>query len=139
MDKNQIKAVIASRVAKELKDGDVVNLGIGIPTLVPNYLPEGVKVMLHAELGCVGAGPAPDADNVDMHVVDAGGMPATAVPGAAFIDSAVSFSIIRGGHVDATVLGCLECDEEGNLAHWIIPGKRCPVMGGAMDLVVGAT
>ena len=138
MDKNQIKAVIAARVAKELKDGDVVNLGIGIPTLVPNYLPEGVNVILHAELGCVGAGPAPDAEHADRYVVDAGGRPATCINGGAFIDSAMSFSIIRGGHVDATVLGCLECDEEGNLANWIIPGKKCPGMGGAMDLVVGA-
>ena len=138
MDKNQIKAIIAARVAKELKDGDVVNLGIGIPTLVPNYLPEGVNVILHAELGCVGAGPKPDEDNIDPYVVDAGGNPASCIVGGAFIDSATSFCIIRGGHVDATVLGCLECDEEGNLANWIIPGKRCPGMGGAMDLVSGA-
>ena len=138
MDKNQIKAIIAARVAKELKDGDVVNLGIGIPTLVPSYLPEGVNVILHAELGCVGAGPKPDEDNVDPYVVDAGGNPASCIVGGAFIDSATSFCIIRGGHVDATVLGCLECDEEGNLANWIIPGKRCPGMGGAMDLVSGA-
>ncbi len=138
MDKNQIKAIIAARVAKELKDGDVVNLGIGIPTLVPNYLPEGVNVILHAELGCVGAGPKPDEDNIDPYVVDAGGNPASCIMGGAFIDSATSFCIIRGGHVDATVLGCLECDEEGNLANWIIPGKRCPGMGGAMDLVSGA-
>ena len=138
MDKNQIKAIIAARVAKELKDGDVVNLGIGIPTLVPSYLPEGVNVILHAELGCVGAGPKPDEDNIDPYVVDAGGNPASCIVGGAFIDSATSFCIIRGGHVDATVLGCLECDEEGNLANWIIPGKRCPGMGGAMDLVSGA-
>ena len=138
MDKNEIKAVIAARVAKELKDGDVVNLGIGIPTLVPNYLPEGVNLVLHAELGCVGAGPRPAEGEEDPYVVDAGGSPSSCNPGGAFIDSATSFCIIRGGHVDATVLGCLECDEEGNLANWIIPGKRCPGMGGAMDLVVGA-
>ena len=138
MDKNEIKAVIAARVAKELKDGDVVNLGIGIPTLVPNYLPEGVNLVLHAELGCVGAGPRPAEGEEDPYVVDAGGSPSSCKLGGAFIDSATSFSIIRGGHVDATVLGCLECDEEGNLANWIIPGKRCPGMGGAMDLVVGA-
>ena len=138
MDKNQIKSIIAARVAKELKDGDVVNLGIGIPTLVPNYLPEDVNVVLHAELGCVGAGPRPDAGQADPHVVDAGGQPASCRKGGAFIDSATSFCIIRGGHVDATILGCLECDEEGNMANWIIPGKRCPGMGGAMDLVVGA-
>ena len=136
MDKNQIKATIAARVAKELKDGDVVNLGIGIPTLVPNYLPEGVKLTLHAELGCVGAGPKPE--EADPYIVDAGGSPSSVAAGGSFIDSATSFCIIRGGHVDATILGCLECDEEGNMSNWIIPGKKCPGMGGAMDLVVGA-
>jgi acetate CoA/acetoacetate CoA-transferase beta subunit len=138
MDKNEVKSTIAARVARELKDGDVVNLGIGIPTLVPNYLPEGVNVTLHAELGCVGAGPRPDEDHIDPCLVDAGGQPSSCVTGGAFIDSALSFCIIRGGHVDATVLGCLECDEEGNLSNWIIPGKKMPGMGGAMDLVVGA-
>ena len=136
MDKNQIKSTIAARVAKELKDGDVVNLGIGIPTLVPNFLPEGVKLTLHAELGCVGAGPKPE--EADPYVVDAGGAPSSCAVGGSFIDSATSFRIIRGGHVDATILGCLECDEEGNMSNWIIPGKKCPGMGGAMDLVVGA-
>lgn len=138
MDKNEIKRIIATRVAQELQDGDVVNLGIGIPTLVPNYLPEGVNVMLHAELGGIGAGPRPDSDNEDPYVVDAGGQFASCTLGGAFVDSATSFCIIRGGHVDATILGCLECDEEGNMANWIIPGKKCPGMGGAMDLVVGA-
>jgi acetate CoA/acetoacetate CoA-transferase beta subunit len=138
MDKNQIKNTIAARVAKELKDGDVVNLGIGIPTLVPNFLPEGVKLTLHAELGCVGAGAKPDEAHVDPYIVDAGGSPSSVAPGGSFIDSATSFCIIRGGHVDATILGCLECDEEGNMSNWIIPGKKCPGMGGAMDLVVGA-
>ncbi|WP_418687807.1 3-oxoacid CoA-transferase subunit B [Agathobaculum butyriciproducens] len=138
MDKNEIKSIIAARVAKELKDGDVVNLGIGIPTLVPNYLPKGVNVMLHAELGCVGAGPKPEMGSEDPCVVDAGGQPASCMSGGSFVDSATSFCIIRGGHVDATILGCLECDEEGNMANWIIPGKKCPGMGGAMDLVVGA-
>ena len=136
MDKNQIKSTIAARVAKELKDGDVVNLGIGIPTLVPNYLPEGVKLTLHAELGCVGAGPKPE--EADPYIVDAGGQPSSVATGGSFIDSSTSFCIIRGGHVDATILGCLECDEEGNMSNWIIPGKKCPGMGGAMDLVVGA-
>lgn len=98
MDKNQIKATIAARVAKELKDGDVVNLGIGIPTLVPNYLPEGVKLTLHAELGCVGAGPKPDEEHVDPYIVDAGGSPSSVALGGSFIDSATSFCIIRGGH-----------------------------------------
>ena len=138
MDKNQIKSTIAARVAKELKDGDVVNLGIGIPTLVPNFLPEGVKLTLHAELGCVGAGPKPAEGEEDYYVVDAGGQPSSCAAGGSFIDSATSFCIIRGGHVDATILGCLECDEEGNMSNWIIPGKKCPGMGGAMDLVVGA-
>lgn len=138
MDKNEIKATIAARVARELKDGDVVNLGIGIPTLVPNYLPENVNLTLHAELGCVGAGPKPHDSLTDPYVVDAGGQPSSCAIGGAFIDSAVSFCIIRGGHVDATILGCLECDEEGNMSNWIIPGKKCPGMGGAMDLVVGA-
>ena len=136
MDKNQIKSTIAARVAKELKDGDVVNLGIGIPTMVPNFLPEGVKLTLHAELGCVGAGPKPE--EADPYIVDAGGQPSSCTLGGSFIDSATSFCIIRGGHVDATILGCLECDEEGNMSNWIIPGKKCPGMGGAMDLVVGA-
>lgn len=138
MDKEKIKSTIAARVAKELKDGDVVNLGIGIPTLVTNYLPEGVNVILHAELGGVGAGPRPSPECEDPYVVDAGGQPSSCIMGGSFIDSATSFCIIRGGHVDATVLGCLECDEEGNIANWIIPGKKCPGMGGAMDLVVGA-
>ncbi len=138
MDKNQIKSTIAARVAKELKDGDVVNLGIGIPTMVPNFLPEGVKLTLHAELGCVGAGPKPAEGEEDYYVVDAGGQPSSCTAGGSFIDSATSFCIIRGGHVDATILGCLECDEEGNMSNWIIPGKKCPGMGGAMDLVVGA-
>ena len=138
MDKTEIKNTIAARVAKELKDGDVVNLGIGIPTLVPNFLPDDVHLTLHAELGCIGAGPRPDDEDAIPHIVDAGGAPSSHVPGAAFIDSATSFCIIRGGHVDATILGCLECDEEGNLSNWIIPGKRMPGMGGAMDLVVGA-
>ena len=138
MDKNQIKSTIAARVAKELKDGDVVNLGIGIPTMVPNFLPEGVSLTLHAELGCVGAGARPSPGNEDPYVVDAGGSPSSVMPGGAFIDSATSFCIIRGGHVDATILGCLECDEEGNMSNWIIPGKKMPGMGGAMDLVVGA-
>ena len=138
MDKEEVKATIAKRVARELKDGDVVNLGIGIPTMVPNYLPSGVNLTLHAELGCVGAGPRPAEGKEDYYVVDAGGAPSSAMPGASFVNSATSFCLIRGGHVDATILGCLECDQEGNLANWIIPGKRMPGMGGAMDLVVGA-
>ena len=138
MDKSQIKGFIAARVAKELKDGDVVNLGIGLPTLVPNYLPEGVKVILQAELGCIGVGQLTDENKDAFHVVDAGGSPSAVGAGGCFIDSATSFGLIRGGHVDATVLGGLEVDEEGSLSNWIIPGKRMPGMGGAMDLLVGA-
>ena len=138
MDKNQIKAFIAARVAKELKDGDVVNLGIGLPTMVPQFLPEGVHVTLHAENGIIGAGLVTDENRDPIHVVDAGGQPAAASARGCFIDSATSFGLIRGGHVDATILGGLEVDEEGSLSNWIIPGKKMPGMGGAMDLLVGA-
>ena len=138
MEKSEIKGFIAKRVAQELKDGDVVNLGIGLPTLVPNYLPEGVKVTLQAELGCIGVGHLTDENKDPIHVVDAGGSPSAVGPGGSFIDSATSFGLIRGGHVDATILGGLEVDEEGSLSNWIIPGKKMPGMGGAMDLLVGA-
>ncbi|MGL4832403.1 MAG: 3-oxoacid CoA-transferase subunit B [Propionibacteriaceae bacterium] len=139
MEKEQIKSCIAARVAKEMKDGDFVNLGIGLPTLVPNYLPDGVNVILEAEDGIVGAGPRPAAEQADpAHIVDAGGQSASVIVGGAYIDSPTSFTLIRGGHVDATVLGALQVDAEGNLANWIIPGKMVPGMGGAMDLVVGA-
>ena len=138
MDKNQIKAFIAARVAKELKDGDVVNLGIGLPTMVPQFLPEGVHVTLHAENGIIGAGLVTDENRDPIHVVDAGGQPAAASARGCFIDSATSFGLIRGGHVDATILGGLEVDAEGSLSNWIIPGKKMPGMGGAMDLLVGA-
>lgn len=138
MDKAQIKAYIAARVAKELKDGDVVNLGIGLPTLVPQFLPDNVHVVLQSENGIIGTGTLTDENRDPIHVVDAGGSPAAIAPGGAFIDSATSFGLIRGGHVDATILGGLEVDEEGSLANWIIPGKKMPGMGGAMDLLVGA-
>ncbi len=138
MDKSEIKGFIAKRVAKELKDGDVVNLGIGLPTLVPNYLPEGVKVTLQSENGIIGTGTVTDENKDPIHVVDAGGSPAAVGYGGCFIDSSTSFGLIRGGHVDATVLGGLEVDEEGSLSNWIIPGKKMPGMGGAMDLLVGA-
>lgn len=133
-----VKNFIARRVALELKDGDVVNLGIGLPTLVANFVPEGVNITLQAEHGILGAGPAAKEGEEDPEIINAGGFPITVMPGACFFDSATSFGIIRGGHVDVTVLGALQVDEKGNLANWMVPGKRVPGMGGAMDLVVGA-
>ncbi len=132
-----VKNFIAARVAKEFKDGDVVNLGIGLPTLIPNYLPEGVDLTLQSENGFVGLAPV-EPGKEDPHVVNSGGAPAGIRPDGAFFSSAMSFTIIRGGHVDVTVLGALEVDQEGNIANYKIPGKSLPGMGGAMDLVVGA-
>ena len=130
MDKDQVREVIAKRVALELKDGDVVNLGIGLPTMVPNYLPKNVHVILQSE--------KPEEGQENPELTDAGGGYITAIEGACSFDSATSFGLIRGGHVDVTILGALQVDEKGNLANWIIPGKKAPGMGGAMDLLVGA-
>lgn len=138
MDKQEIKNYIARRVAKELKDGDVVNLGIGLPTLVPRYLPEDIHVVLQSENGIIGTAAAEEDNHDPIHVVDAGGAPSAVHASGSFIDSATSFGLIRGGHVDVTILGGLEVDEEGSLANWLIPGKKMPGMGGAMDLLVGA-
>ncbi|MCL2167968.1 MAG: 3-oxoacid CoA-transferase subunit B [Lentimicrobiaceae bacterium] len=138
MDKDQIREVIAKRVAKELKNGDVVNLGIGLPTLVPNYLPKNIELVLQSENGLLGVGPTPEAGKEEAHLVNAGGGYISAQPGASSFSSAQSFAIIRGGHVDATILGAMQVDENGDLANWMIPGKLTPGMGGAMDLLVGA-
>ena len=138
MDKNQIREVIARRCAKELKDGFVVNLGIGLPTLIPNYLPEGVKVVLQSENGLLGLGPTPEEGKENKYLVNAGGGYISVLPGCSIFDSSTSFGIIRGGHVDVTILGAMQVDEQGNLANWILPGGKTIGMGGAMDLLVGA-
>jgi acetate CoA/acetoacetate CoA-transferase beta subunit len=130
--------IIARRIAQELQDGMLVNLGIGIPTLVANYLPPGIHVFFQSENGLIGTGPVPEAGMHHRLLTDAGGRPVTALPGACTFDSAMSFGLIRGGHVDMTVLGGLEVDASGRLANWTIPGKMVPGMGGAMDLVCGA-
>ncbi len=132
------QTIIAKRIARELKHGMLVNLGIGIPTLVANYVPDGIKVYFQSENGLIGTGPMADEGMVQPLLTDAGGRPVTALPGAATFDSAMSFSLIRGGHVDMTVLGGLQVDAKGLLANWMIPGKMVPGMGGAMDLVTGA-
>ena len=132
------RELIVRRAAKFFRDGDLVNLGIGMPTQVANYLPEGVEIQLQSENGFIGIGPTPTEDAWDHDVVNAGGQPASILAGGCTFDSCMSFGLIRGGHVNATVLGALEVDQEGNLANWIIPGKKMPGMGGAVDLLVGA-
>jgi len=138
MDQRQKRELIARRVAKEFKDGDIVNLGIGLPTLVADHIPENVNIMLQSENGFIGLGPTPENGKEDPDLVNAGYQPVTIKPGGAFFDSATSFAIIRGGHLDITVLGALEVDQKGDFSSWMIPGKLIPGMGGAMDLAVGA-
>ncbi|MBE6009250.1 MAG: 3-oxoacid CoA-transferase subunit B [Lachnospiraceae bacterium] len=138
MERSEIKPFIAKRVAKELKDGDVVNLGIGLPTMVPDFLDPSISITLQSENGFIGLAAVDENNPEKDYIVNAGGQPAGIDKDGMFFDSATSFAIIRGGHVDATVLGSLQVAENGDIANWIIPGKMVPGMGGAMDLVVGA-
>ena len=138
LSKEKVREIIARRVAQELKDGDVVNLGIGLPTEVVNYIPDNINVILQSENGMLGMGPAPEKGKENPNITNAGGGFVTIKEGGVFFDSSMSFTVIRGGHVNVTVLGALEVDEKGNLANWMVPGKMVPGMGGAMDLVVGS-
>jgi acetate CoA/acetoacetate CoA-transferase beta subunit len=132
------QTIIAKRIASELRPGMLVNLGIGIPTLVANFIPQGMNVFFQSENGLIGTGPIPEEGMAHPTLTDAGGRPVSALPGACTFDSAMSFGLIRGGHLDVTVLGGLQVDAQGRLANWMIPGKMVPGMGGAMDLVSGA-
>ena len=138
LDKLQTQDFIAKRVAREMQHGDLVYLGIGLPTLVANFVPEGREVVFQSENGMVGVGPAPEDCDKDVCIANAGGMPVSILPGGAFFDSAVSFGLIRGGHVASTVLGALQVAQNGDIANYMIPGKMVPGMGGAMDLTSGA-
>jgi len=138
LTKERIREIIAKRAAKEFKEGDVVTLGIGLPTEVANYVLETMHVMFQSENGLLGAGKSPTEENRDKKIINAGGACVTAKTGACFYDSQMAFTMMRGGHIDVTVLGALQVDEEGSLASWLIPGKFAPGMGGAMDLIVGS-
>jgi len=134
----EAKQIIAARAARELRDGQIINLGIGLPTFIANYVPAGVDVIIQTENGAVGVGPRPQHGCEDRDRADAGNAPITLICGGSYFDSATSFGMIRGGHLDATFLGTLQVDEEGNIASWMIPGKMLAGMGGAMDLITGA-
>ncbi len=138
LTKEEIRHRIAKRVAQEFNDGDIVTLGIGLPTLAADYIEEGKHVTLQSENGVIGVGKTPDESNSDERITNAGGKLISLIEGGCYFDSFLSFGMIRGGHINATVLGCLQVDMEGNIANWLVPGKFVPGMGGAMDLVVGA-
>ena len=138
LSKEKIREIIAKRAAKEFQNGDVVTLGIGLPTAVADYVPEGINVTFQSENGLLGVGKSQKGDFIDKRIINAGGGYVEAKKGASFYDSQTAFTMMRGGHIDATVLGALQVDEEGSLASWLIPGKFVPGMGGSMDLVVGA-